>query len=541
MRPRVPSRALRFVIDDFQTGSVGDTVEVDLCVVGAGAAGISIAREFADAKLNVCLVESGAFEYDVATQSLYAGENVGLPYYALDICRLRYFGGTTNHWSGQCAKLSALDFVRRSWVPHSGWPFSKSELDPYYERAQFVCGLGAGVDDDGLFETFEMERPDLNRELLRSFFFRYSPPIRFGRAYRTEIERAKNVQALLNATVTNIVTNDSTSQVEQVEITSLSGRKGNIKARAFVLACGAIENARLLLLPTSSKPNGVGNDHDLVGRYFMEHPEIFTGLVASHNSVQLLKNYRRHWSDEYQYWPAFTTSAVAQRKDRVLGSTAVLDYVGRADSGTTAAIEIGRAVKNREMPDALHRKMWRMLKDLDEVVPNAYRYVMDGEEPITEPERIYFKTLSEQAPNPDSRVTLGRDLDALGMPRAKLDWRLTELDKRSVAVMMHAIGLEFGRLGLGRVKQDAWLSDGTSSWQAEGTDHLRGAFHHMGTTRMADRPEEGVVDARCQVHGMQNLYLAGSSVFPTSGAVNPTFTLVALALRLADHLKFKLR
>lgn len=525
------------MIEDFSTDDTGEEIDVDLCIVGGGAAGIALAREFVNSPLNVCLLESGDFEYDLTTQSLYSGENIGLPYFPLEACRLRYFGGTTNHWSGQCAPLSELDFEVRPWVAHSGWPISKADLDPFYERAQSVCELGNYVYDERMFDALEIEQPDLDLERLKTFFFRYSPPIRFGEAYRGDLRTAENIQILLNSNALNLSTNDAGTQVEQIEFSTINGRSGSVRARAFVLACGAIENARLLLLSTDSNPNGLGNQHDLVGRFFMEHPEGPSGTLISQDPMSLLYSFTRHWRGGIQFRPAFRTADALQRQEEVLGACSVLEYTVRADSGTTAAISIGRSLSNGERPGELASKLWRILLDLDEVLPNAYRYLVQGKEPIAKPERLFFKTLSEQAPNPSSRVTLSDEEDALGKRRVRMDWRLTDMDKKTIDVLTTTLGIEFGRLDMGRVQLDDWLADTSNSWQTEGGRNLRGGFHHMGTTRMSANPAEGVVDADCRVHGISNLCIAGSSVFPTSGHVNPTLTIVALALRTADHLK----
>ena len=525
------------MIEDFATDETGEVIDADICIIGGGAAGITIAREFADSPLNVCVLEGGGFEYDLTTQSLYSGENSGLPYFPLEACRLRYFGGTTNHWSGQCAPLSDIDFETRPWVAHSGWPISKADLDPFYSRAQSVCELGNYLYDERLFEALEIEEPDLNRDLLRAFFFRYSAPIRFGDTYRAELQRATNIRVLLNANVVNLATGENGDQVEQAEITSLSGKSAQVRARMFVLACGAIENARLLLLSTDSDPNGLGNQNDMVGRFFMEHPEGPSGSVVTQDPMRLLYTFTRHWRGGIQFRPAFRTADDLQRREQVLGASSVLEYTVRADSGTTAAISIGRSLSNGERPDDLAGKIWRILLDLDEVLPNAYRYIVQGKEPIAEPDRLFFKTLAEQAPNPESRVTLSDDEDDLGKRRARLDWRLTDMDKKTIEVITTNLGVEFGRLGFGRVQLDEWLTDTSDTWQTEGGRDLRGGFHHMGTTRMSADPSAGVVDSDCRLHGTPNLYIAGSSVFPTSGHVNPTLTIVALALRTADHLK----
>lgn len=518
------------MFEDFVDNQTREVFEADVCIIGGGAAGITVARELSNAQLQICLLESGGFHADRATQDLYSGENVGLPYFPLHSTRLRYLGGTTNHWSGQCAPMSQLDFEKREWVPQSGWPMERADLDPFYERAQPICSLGEYVYDEQLFDYLELTQPELDPALLKAFFFRYSPPIRFGDAYRADLEAADNLRVVLNATAVDIKTDRNGSAVEEVVFKNLAGRVGRVRARAYVVACGGIENARVLLLSRGTNPNGLGNDYDLVGRYFMEHPEIPSGRLTTSDPFPLLDTYLRHWRDGMQYRPAFRTADETQREEGVLGACAVLEYVPREDSGTTAAIAIGRSVSNGEMPDDLGEKVWRMLVDLDELIPNVYRYVVEGKEPLAEPKTLYFKSMSEQAPNPESRVSLAEEHDALGLPRARLRWQVSEVDKRSIEVLNRCLGIEFGRLGMGRVRLDDVLN-------GEEPFHPRGGFHHMGTTRMSEDPKRGVVDPDCRVHSTSNLYVAGSSVFPTSGHVNPTLTLVALAVRLADHLR----
>jgi choline dehydrogenase-like flavoprotein len=145
-------------------------------------------------------------------------------------------------------------------------------------------------------------------------------------------------------------------------------------------------------------------------------------------------------------------------------------------------------------------------------------------------------TRQEQAPNPESRIVLSAENDELGMPRANLRWKFTPIDKRSMRVYYELLGREMGRAGLGRVQIMDWLLDGDdTAWP----NHLSGGWHHMGTARMHEDPRQGVVDANCRVHGIANLFVAGGAVYPTGGAVNPTLTVVAMALRLSDHLKNK--
>lgn len=522
------------MIDDLRSAEDGTEFAADLCIIGGGAAGITLAREFIGTKSQVILVESGGLDYEEETQSLYIGENTGLPYFDLDVTRLRYFGGTTNHWSGRCAPLDEIDFRKRSWVPYSGWPLTRAELDPYYERANPLIGLGENIYDERVWDELGIDAPRLNSDKARVRFWRFSAR-RFGSAFRAELEAAENIRILLNANVTNIQSTSSVDAVDYVDITTLDGIKGRVRARNYVLAAGGIENPRLLLASNSIAPVGLGNQNDLVGRFFMEHPHATSGTIVATDPGRLLETYRRHYPrEDVEYWPALCMGDRAQEQSGVLNSALALYYKPRRDSGLTAAKSLGKDFGKLRWPENLGEKLLRIAGDLDDAAIAVYRHFWEGKPLYISPGLLFFRVRAEQEPNPESRVRLSHERDALGNQRADLDWRMTALDKRSVAAVTRTIGEELGRLDLGRVKLEDWLLDGTDDWPE---DDLDGGHHHMGTTRMSDDPKQGVVDANARVHGIANLFVAGSSVFPTSGWANPTLTIVALSLRLADHLK----
>jgi choline dehydrogenase-like flavoprotein len=522
---------------DFRKNEARD-FHADLCIIGAGAAGITLARAFLGTSTRLCLLESGGLEYDDDVQELYEGKNIGRPYFELDATRLRYFGGSTNHWAGRSTPLDELDFQHRPWVPHSGWPLTRADLDPYYKKAQPICNLGPYVYDERVWQSLDVKAPyPFDPAKLRVQFWQFSKPVaRFGEAFHDALAQADNITVVLHANVTNIGINQAGSKVERLDIASLAGQTGVVRARYFVLACGGLENPRLLLVSNSVERAGVANRHDLVGRFFMEHPKGRAGDIVALDPYRLLDIYRKHFPpDSAPYWAAFHPGAALQRDKAILNSSLALYYDPEPGSGAAALLEIRNAHRRgREIHD-WGSKIWRVLKDLDVIAAGLYRRQIEGKAPIASPGVLYFRARGEQAPNPQSRVTLTGERDALGLNRIALDWRLSDIDKRSIAVLTRTLGEEFGRLGLGRIRLADWLA-GDAAWP----DDLVGGNHHMGTTRMADDPKQGVVNADGRVHENDNLYIAGSSVFPTGGWAPPTLTIVALALRLADHLKARL-
>ena len=508
----------------------GSEISADICIIGAGAAGIAIAREFLGTKTSVCVVESGGLDPASDVQALAKGASVGLPYPDLETTRVRVFGGSTNHWGGECRPLDAQDFAVREWIPHSGWPITLQDLVPYYRRA-------ADVVETGPYEYYASDWSAVSRfraglrpwraaaAELTPRVFQNSPPTRFGTRYRAELEAAPNIRVLLRADFTAFQTDEEKRLVDAIKVATLDGRDFAVKARVFVLATGALENARLLLI-SAGETASFGNQSGAVGRFFQEH-------VAHQWLASLLPATSFAVSD---YEPprqgsvALAFTAAEQRQRKLANFLVFLDgrRAGADSEGVHSARTLLGGLQTGNMPDNVFEHLRRIMADLPGVTRYAYRRLTGAADAVGFVE-IGFVT--EQMPNPDSRVRLSGRRDALGMPMTELDWQLTDLDRQAMLAGLENVVRVIGANGLGRVK--VMVPEDGADWLTR----IGMSFHPMGTTRMHDDPRHGVVDANCRVHGMQNLYVAGSSVFPTSGAGSPTYTLVTLALRLADHLK----
>ena len=495
---------------DAQQLAAESVVETGVCIVGAGAAGITLACELAAHHVDVCVVESGGFDPDPAAQSLNEGENVGLPYFPLDANRQRLFGGTTNLWAGWCRPLDALDLALRPWVPYSGWPISVHELLPYYQRAHDLCELPPCSYDPGDWEH-PCDTPALQSERLIDKIYRLSPPTRFGQRYRETLARAASVQVLLHANAMELEANVDATMVTRLRVGCLSGNRFWVKARHYVLAAGGVENARLLLLSNAVQPFGVGNKHDVVGRYFMEHmhfPAATFVQAKARTPAAVLRGGRGG-----RLATRLALSPPIQEQEQLLNHSVMLAPLHWYD----------------RLTHAVPRRLARRIHPLGDRLPAGFDpgVALGGQRA----KRWRLHHTFEQAPNPESRVTLSRERDALGQQRVRLEWCTTPLDRRTAERAPHLIGAELERAGLGHIERAV----GGDAWPPPPLQGLRG--HHMGTTRMSADPRHGVVDPQCRVHGSANLFIAGSSVFPTAGAGAPTLTIVALALRLADHLK----
>lgn len=494
-------------------------IEGDICIVGAGAAGISMAMEWTGRKERVILLEGGGFSVDSEIQSLNKGKNLGQRYYPLQSSRLRFFGGTTAHWAGYCAILDPIDFEIRDWVSLSGWPIERTELDPFYERVHKILELGPYEYDPDYWEREKEAYVQLPFEetKLQTKMWQFSPPTRFGTSYQDEIVNAENVHLFTYANACNIEANENVSNVQQIQVRTLEGKSHWVKANNYILACGAIQNARLLLASNSQAEKGLGNEHDWVGRCFMDHLEVYTGHLFLPQPAPL---------DMYMH-EVFETNARGELK--------VAEELQRENKLLNCSISLGPSPEDEQpepwiekFPDEASKTV-QLWKDLEKAYEAGQIPPID---PSGHTEYLLF-TRSEQQPNPDSRIILSGEKDSLGVPRADLNWQLTPLDKQSIRQSYEILANEVGRIGLGRVKLMDWLYEDDNIWPSS----LGGGWHHMGTTRMSENPNDGVVDTDCKIHGINNLFVAGSGTFPTSGVANPTLTLVALTLRLSDHLK----
>jgi len=499
---------------DARTLENNSLIEGHLCIVGAGAAGISMALQWIGKPYKVILLEGGGLEYDPAMQNMYKGKSIGQPYYALESTRLHYFGGTTGHWAGYCSMFDEIDFRKRDWVPNSGWPITLNDLKDYYPKAHNLLELDHYSYDPAywLQQDASLKPLEFDNNVVWNKIWQFSPPTRFGNKYREPVINASNIHLFTYANVTAIHADGA--NIKEVTVKNLAGKQHTVRAKHFVLACCAIQNARLLLA------SNIGNDQ--VGRYFMEHLEIPSAELFL-PTARALKFYELKFFYTKMRAELALTEA-QQQKLQILNGTAALspkegqEVVTATDTpAVTAADE--------------HLKGWQQ----------SEKYFKEGKVPAPEyrPHKIYdLYTRMEQSPNPSSRITLDTEKDALGLPRIVLNWQLTALEKTSIRKLYETIGQQAGAAGIGRVRMLEWLHDEhDASWPSS----LGGGWHHMGTTRMHDDPKQGVTDRNCKVHGMNNLYVAGSSCFTTGGAANPTLTLIALTLRLADHITAQLR
>lgn len=521
----------------------GTTLDADVCIIGGGPAGLTVAREIAAPGRRVVVLESGGREVDADTQALAQGAYTGEPMTGLlggaevgmDLLRLRQLGGTANHWGGFCRPLEPSVLGERPWVEATPWPFGREVLDPYYDRASVALFL---PDRDFDWEHWVAVRglpvALLDDEVMATRMFLKLEGSEVGALFQRQAETLADVTVALHANVTSVVVSEPYgAHVEQVEVTTFEANAFSVRATTFVLAAGGIESARLLLASNEVVPDGVGNQHDNVGRYFCEHLAAAMGFAVLTRPVADAALYAVNEVATAPGYPPTVTKGLVTVTAEAAAEHELLDWEAQLDPG--------------ELPLNAPTQTGGLV-DVPAVLP-----LVAGVEGRPGQTVQYVQVNGEQVPKRGSRVVLSDERDGLGNRRADLHWEIAPQERASMVAGARLFAARWAAAGLGRVQ----LAPGGFSNEGERreggelfvvfsldptqTDEeqfpVGVGFHHMGTLRMAEDAEDGVTDADAKVHGVDNLYVAGSSLFPTSGTSTPTFTIVALAIRLADHLK----
>ena len=490
---------------DARTIETGTVQTPDLAIIGGGPAGIALAMALAGTPFKILLLESGGMNFDPAVQKLYAGQQSG--YEPLDADRLRYLGGGTNHWGGWCRPMDASDFTARDWVPGSGWPFGREALEPYFPRAQALVEAGAWAYDLGGDALAASQGPllPLGKGGLYTTWFQFSKmrgdvlPTQFGHRYAADLRAQSNLAVWLNASITGIRLAADATRVDHLDVATLTGKKFTVRPRHAVLACGGIENARLLLASNDVMTSGIGNGADLVGRYFADNPiprDVAT-LVVFDGRLAPYYGDNRDMGHGTILRAAFAPTDAYRARARIAGSLTTVEQAVKLDESGRAAVAATAALLG---VDAGAARAWLLGGGM------------------------------ELIPDPDRRVTLTLEKDPLGLPRPRLVNTVSDEDFARYRRTLEELGRQLlaakaGMLRINRTRGAEWMAD--MVW----------GHHHLGTTRMHADPRRGVTDANAKVHGIANLHIAGSSLFPSYGASNPTMNMLALTLKLADHLR----
>ena len=489
-------------LKNFPSNSI---LRYDICIVGTGPAGLSVAKQLLGTDLKIAILESGGLEPEPEYQELNEGINSGPSYLSLDSSRLRCFGGAGKLWAGHCAPFKSDEFDKKSYVPLSGWPISYDDLKVYYKQAAEMLGISYEkfYNKDLLGNTFKeksfiefiRDNSFLTHEVYQ---FSNTKNRDFAEKYKTEFKASKNTDIIFHSTATKLNLVNKGNDVDSISIANLDGNNATIKAKIFVLACGALENPRILLASNKYNKNGIGNKSGFVGSCFMSHPGIdkVAEVYKTDNKSCIDKNFTNK-----NYKVAFTTSSNKRSESKILRH-------------------------NLSLKDKLSFK--------DKLINKKFSFfnIKCGRNKQKITQNWNLSVGLEQPPRISNNLKLHDTKDALGMPKIDMFWdSLSKIEKDTVLKSVKIMARELGILGTGKIKFKKEFLNGKSYIFDDPINH------HIGTTRMSDNPQTGVVDKNCKVFGLSNLYISSSSVFTTSSIVNPTYTIIALSLRLGEYLK----
>lgn len=495
------------------------------CVIGSGMGGATLAQVLAAAGEDVLLIEAGSTAQtneNVTVELEHVGRSFNAP-----PTRCIELGGTSNQWHGVCAPLDESDFAARPWVPGSGWPIGRQELTKYYDEAarmHEVPGRGA-FEEDGLPENVKARLTDItfNENVLRrKLVYTRNPPMRW-KGPLERLARSDKLRCVINAPALELILNKNGHTIDEVVI-GAGDRTVRVRARVFIVCCGALETPRLLLNSNRVARSGIGNDHDLVGRNLLDHPSGHYSKIRFHQTTTA-PLFATHRFDESSNLTVAVQTLPEQQAAHRIGN----HYVWIRPCVTAKRIDdelLLSFLAVRGVRDLSARQVWGILTNRD----LQYRILVQkfGLSPKYKYGDLYITT--EQLPNPNSRVKLSQARrDRFGYPIASIDWQLSSDDFGNLqryVDMLFASGLRSDKYKLAR-------EDNLEIWDRT----VASTAHHLGTSKMGSSPARAVVDRNLQVFGHDNLFICDGSVFPTAGSANPSLTITALAIRLAEHLR----
>ena len=530
--------------------ATGAFVEAMVCIVGSGPAGLTLARELAGANSKVVILESGDFRNRRKLKKLNEGDTFGDDYHNPRWGRVRRVGGSANRWlveigNGQrgarFVPLDPIDFEKREWMPNSGWPLGRADLDPFYERAQEHCGVGPYHYDLASWSEPGMEA--IETPGIETSHFQFGAQDRWTRGHDELFRETSNIDALLGATAVEIETDATGERVTGVKVVDEAQRPITVRAPHVILAVGCLETSRLLLNSHAVHDNGIGNAHDVVGRYFMDHPQSYLNVFtpADRHVFDTFGIYDLRTKGNMAVMAKLALKDAALRREHLPNSCHLL--FPRRDHFLSPAFQsffsLMLDIKYASIPRHALDRAKTMLMGLGDLAPIAlwalqgtahYPYLAKGGwANLADKSKLFSTfelwTMIEQLPDPANRIRLSARRDYNGTPLIEVHWRFSEADRDGVRRVRAFIARELEESGLGKME---WSPDLYTS---------PGSVHPIGGARMGDDPRTSVVDRDLQVHGVRNLYVASSAVFPTSGYANPTLTVVALSCRIADQVK----
>jgi hypothetical protein len=513
---------------DLRHGSGDGPESAETLIIGAGAVGLTMAIELARAARQVVVLEAGGRGVGADSQDFFKSAKWrGRPLPGLHLGRFRALGGTTNFWGGQLLRFDPIVFEPRAWVADVAWPVTRQELDPYYERGYELLGMGQPLADAVVWRQLNIVPPELGGEV-EFFFSAWTPQSNFASLYRAEIGSSANLNLFVNAPVVALDLDQAGERVSSVLVRTPAGNLRRFSAQRVVLANGTIEIARLLKLALPDGRRAPWSDNPWLGKGFVDHIDCLAGQVLPLDKKRFHNLFENAYINGIKYAPKLKLSARTQREQKLLGITAFFLFNSSFDEHIANARVLARALLRGRFQWRLMPGPRELISTLRVALPLIARYLRYRRMYSPADRGIQLRLMSEQIPLPQSAIHLTNKSDPIGVPIVEVDWRIDGREIETMATFAEFIAQRLERHQLATISLDPALVARDRRLLNQCGDY----YHHMGTVRMADTSEDGVVDRNLKVFGTSNLYVTGAAVFPTTGFANPTFTAIALGLRL---------
>ncbi|MDO8879104.1 MAG: GMC family oxidoreductase [Pseudolabrys sp.] len=515
---------------DFLNGIPQGAEECEVCVIGTGAAGLTVAAELSKRNKRVIMVEGGGADIEKGSQNIYSAEVTGQPFLGATEGRIRVLGGTTTQWGGQIMEIDESVFAARDWIAGSGWPLEKKELAPYYLKAEKWEGIEyAETDVETVFKRIGLSEISFGDEIDLSFS-RFCPVTNFIKIHADMIRKRKNVLVYLHANACAFILDDKNGTVKGVRCKALNGRSQIIYARTFVLCMGAIENSRLLLQPTENKDIPPWNRSGLVGRFFQDHISCFVASVSNFKSLLPERCFDYLSYDKHKYHLKLKSSPSFQESSEILNVCGTISRGGRDD--LAIAYETVRLLRTRRFSDVTTKRFFHLVSNAPLLIWHKWPYGQRALKTYADDGELRLCVHCEQSPLSNGLIELSSERDVFGVLKAKVNWSISDLEVRSIRMFAECIKRNFESRDIADVSIYPEITEGGRAAAAL----FRESFHHIGGTRMAISDTQGVVDQNLRLFGTNNMYVCSSSVFPCAGFSNPTHTIIALSIRLAEYI-----